>query len=253
MRFVSLGSGSRGNATLVDTGETRLLVDCGFGAREVERRLLEVGVSARDLDAILLTHEHSDHVRGVETLAVRFGIDIWTTPGTWRQAGGGDRPGLRLFSGHQGGFRVGDVRVLPFTVPHDAREPCQFVFEFAGSRLGMLTDTGHITAHVRDLLRECDALMVECNHDADLLRSGPYPPALQARVGGRFGHLSNRQVAELLDGLPLAGLRHLLVAHISEKNNHPDRVRETLIQVSSDLEQRLTLARQDRPGPWLAL
>jgi phosphoribosyl 1,2-cyclic phosphodiesterase len=160
---------------------------------------------------------------------------------------------LHLFSAHQRGFRVGDLSVSPFPVPHDAREPCQFVFESAGVRLGMLTDTGHVTTHARDLLRECDALMLECNHDTDMLRAGPYPPSLQARVGGSYGHLSNRQAAELLDRLSLKGLRHLLIAHVSEKNNHPRRVRETLLQVSADLDLRLRLAGQDIPGPWLAL
>lgn len=252
MRFISLGSGSRGNATLVETGGTRLLVDCGFGAREAQRRLCEVGVSAQDLDAILVTHEHGDHIRGVGPLAARFDIQVWTTPGTWRRAGSSEVPRLRLFSGHQGVFRIGDVRVTPFPVPHDAREPCQFVFESAGSKLGMLTDAGHVTTHARDLLRECGALMIECNHDIDMLHTGPYPPSLQARIGGRYGHLSNRQTAELLDSLPLTGLSHLLVAHISEKNNHPRRIRETLLQVSADLEQRLTLAGQDSPQPWLA-
>jgi phosphoribosyl 1,2-cyclic phosphodiesterase len=253
MRVVCLGSGSRGNATLVDCGGTRVLVDCGFAGREAERRLAAVGVSAKKLDAILVTHEHGDHVRGVGALASRFGIDVWATSGTWRQAGGGNLPGLRLFSGHQGDFRIGDFRVAPYPVPHDAREPCQFVFEHAGSRFGMLTDAGHVTSHTRHMLRDCDALMLECNHDTDMLRAGPYPPTLKARVGGGFGHLSNLQAAELLDSLPLAGLRHLLVAHISAKNNSPDLVRRTLRQVSADLELRLTLADQDRPGPWLEL
>ncbi len=253
MRFLSLGSGSRGNATLVEAGGTRVLVDCGFAGREAERRLADVGVSAKDLDAILVTHEHGDHVRGVATLASRFDIEVWTTPGTWRQAGGTELPELRLFSAHRGGFRIGDIRVIPFPVPHDAREPCQFLFECDGSRIGILTDAGHVTSHARDLLRECDALMLECNHDRTMLRNGPYPPPLQARVGGMFGHLSNDQAAALLDALPLVRLRHLLVAHVSEKNNHPRLVRETLLRVSDDLEPRLTLADQDRPGPWLSL
>jgi len=253
MRFISLGSGSKGNATLVETGKTRLLVDCGFGIREIQRRLRKADVLAQELDAILVTHEHGDHIRGVRTLAMRFGLDVWTTPGTWRQADGSELPGLRLFSGHRGGFRIGDVRVIPFPVPHDAREPCQFVFESAGLRLGLLTDAGYVTTHARDLLRECSALMVECNHDTDMLYGGPYPPSLQARVGGRYGHLSNHQAAELLDSLPWTGLSHLLIAHISEKNNRPRRVRKALHQVSTDLAQRSILADQDLPGSWLAL
>lgn len=253
MRFLSLGSGSRGNATLVEARSTRVLVDCGFAAREAERRLTGVGVAAAELDAILVTHEHSDHMRGVATLASRFDIDVWATPGTSRQAGGAKIPSLRLFTGHQGGFRIGDVRVIPFPVPHDAREPCQFLFECDGLRMGMLTDTGHVTSHVRDLLRECDALMLECNHDRSMLQNGPYPPSLQARIGGAFGHLSNDQAADFLDGLPLQRLSHLLVAHISEKNNHPRFVREALLQVCAGLESRLTLAAQDRHSPWLCL
>lgn len=253
MRFVSLGSGSKGNATLVESGGTRVLVDCGFAGREAQRRLADVGVPATELDAILVTHEHGDHVRGVETLATRFGIDVWTTAGTWRQAGGSGLPGLQLFSGHQGGFRVGDIRVTPFPVPHDAREPCQFVFECDGLRLGTLTDSGHITSHIRELLQDCDALVLECNHDKEMLRNGPYPPALKARVGGPFGHLSNDQAAELLDAISPTRLRHLLVAHMSGKNNRPDLARNALLEVSTDLAQRLTLGDQDRPGPWLSL
>lgn len=253
MRFATLGSGSRGNATLVESGDTRVLVDCGFTAREAERRMQELGASAADLAAILVTHEHGDHVRGVATLAARFGIEVWATPGTWRRAGGVEVPSLRLFSGHETGFRVGDLRITPFPVPHDAREPSQFVLEGAGHRLGMLTDAGFVTQHVRDLLRECDALLLECNHDPEMLRAGSYPPQLQARVGGRFGHLSNEQAADLLNQLPHGHLRHLVVAHISEKNNRPDLAREALLAVSADLAQRLTLANQDRPGNWLTL
>jgi len=253
MRFVCLGSGSRGNATLVEAGGTRVLLDCGFGAREVERRLLEAGVHAKSLDAILVTHEHGDHVRGVRALATRYGMEVWTTPGTWRETGFDALPRLRLFSGHQSGFRIGDIHVTPFPVPHDAREPCQFVLDSAGAKLGILTDAGHVTPYARDLLGDCDALMLECNHDIDLLRTGPYPPSLQARVGGRYGHLSNQQAAGLLNGLSLVGLRHLLIAHISEKNNHPSCVRGALRAVSADLEQRLILADQDVPGPWLGL
>jgi phosphoribosyl 1,2-cyclic phosphodiesterase len=253
MRFASLGSGSRGNATLVEGDGTRVLVDCGFPAREVERRLAELGVSPLDLDAILVTHEHGDHVRGVATISTRYGIDVWCTPGTWRQASGGELPGLRLLSGHDGAVRIGDMQVTPYPVPHDAREPCQFVLDCDGRRLGMLTDAGCVTQHARDLLRECDAIVLECNHDADMLRDGPYPPALQARVGGAFGHLSNTQAAELVDALPHARLRCLVLAHISEKNNRPQLARDAVLQVSPDLGPRLVVAEQDRPSPWLSV
>jgi phosphoribosyl 1,2-cyclic phosphodiesterase len=253
MRFACLGSGSRGNATLVEGGGTRVLVDCGFPAREAERRLAEMGVSPGELDAVLVTHEHGDHVRGVATLAARHGIDVWCSPGTWRQAGGGEVPRLRLLSGHEAAVRVGDLKVRPYPLPHDAREPCHFILDCGGRRLGLLTDAGCVTQHMRDLLRDCDALLLECNHDADMLKDGPYPPSLQARVGGSFGHLSNIQAAELVDGLPHTRLRHLVLAHISEKNNRPDLARDAMLQVSQSLDPRLVIAEQDRPSPWLSI
>ncbi|MGA7981660.1 MAG: MBL fold metallo-hydrolase [Chromatiaceae bacterium] len=253
MRFASLASGSRGNATLVEGGGARILVDCGLPAREAERRLAQMGVAPRDLDAILVTHEHGDHVRGVATLSARHGIEIWCTPGTWRRFGNGGDVRLRLLSGQEAAVRIGDLRVRPYPLPHDAREPCQFVFECAGRRFGMLTDAGRVTPHMRDMLGECDALLVECNHDTEMLRDGPYPPPLQARVGGAFGHLSNVQTADLVDSLPHPRLRHLVLAHISEKNNRPQLARGAMLQVSLDLESRLVVAEQHCPTPWLAV
>jgi len=253
MRFATLGSGSRGNGLLVESGATRVLVDCGFGPREVERRLGALDASPWELSAILVTHEHADHARGVVRLAERFGVEVWATPGTWREMGAVAIPHLRLFSGHESGFRIGDLHIIPYPVPHDAREPCQFMLEGSGRRLGLLTDAGRVTEHIRDLLRECDALLLECNHDVEMLRLGPYPSFLQARVGGNFGHLSNEQAAELLDGLPHGRFSHLVAAHISGKNNRPALARDALLMVSADLMPRLTLADQHRPGPWLSL
>jgi phosphoribosyl 1,2-cyclic phosphodiesterase len=253
MRFASLGSGSRGNATLIEAGATRLLVDCGLTARDAERRLALLGVVPAELRAILLTHEHSDHVRGVLPLATRYGLEVWSTPGTWRGLGGPELPGLRLFTPHNGSLHVGDLRLIPFPVPHDAREPAQLVVEHAGTRLGVLTDAGSVTAHARALLAECDALVLECNHDVELLRAGPYPPSVQARVAGNFGHLSNDQAAGFIDQIPHQRLRHLLIAHVSVKNNRPELARDALLQVSADLAPRLTLSEQDRPTGWLGL
>jgi phosphoribosyl 1,2-cyclic phosphodiesterase len=256
MRFATLGSGSRGNATLVEADGVRLLVDLGFSLRESERRLALLGVEPRGVQALLLTHEHADHGKGVAAFAVRHGVAVWTTPGTWRALGAPEVPVLRLISGHGGrvaldGMRVGGMQVLPYPVPHDAREPCQLVFESSGRRLGMLTDAGAVTPHMRDVLKDCDALILECNHDPDLLRQGPYPPVLQRRVGGGLGHLSNAQAADLLDGLPHAAIRTLLLAHISEKNNSPELVRAAIRGVGESLAERAWLAGQDAPGPWL--
>ncbi len=253
MRFATLGSGSRGNAAVVEAAGVRVLVDCGFGLRESRQRLASLGVEAESLDAILLTHEHTDHVRGAGPLARRHGIPVFATAGTWRAAGCGEVPRVHLFSSHDRGFRIGGIRVRPFPVPHDAREPCQFVLEGDGTSLGILTDSGTVTPHAGAVLAECDALVLECNHDPQMLRNGPYPPSLQARVGGELGHLSNLQAAELLDRLDHGALRWLVAAHLSEKNNRPELVRECLSGVCGELDGRLRVASQDRPSDWLAL
>jgi phosphoribosyl 1,2-cyclic phosphodiesterase len=253
MRFASLGSGSRGNAMLVEAGQTRLLVDCGYPLRELERRLCALGLCAESLTAILVTHEHADHVRGVGPLARRYGIPVFSSDGTARAAAFGDLSSLRLFASHGGAFRIGDVEVGPYAVPHDAREPCQFVFSAEGRRLGLLTDAGRVTPHIVASLRGVDALLLECNHDTDMLARGPYPPTLRARVGGPLGHLSNAQAAALLQRLDLDRLSHLVAGHLSEKNNHPDLAAEALLAVSPQLGPRLAILRQDSASGWFAL
>jgi len=228
MRFAPLGSGSRGNAYLLETPHLRVLIDCGFPAREIERRLACLGCDPRDLDAILITHEHGDHVRGLGPLARRYRLPAWMTAGTHAHAGCGELPSLHLLDSHAGPFMIGDLEVLPYAVPHDAREPCQFVFRNAGLQLGLLTDSGHITPHILASLAGSDGLILEFNHDPRMLRDGPYPPRLKARVGGDHGHLSNRQALALLARFETGRLQHLLAAHLSESNNTPGRVREAL-------------------------
>jgi phosphoribosyl 1,2-cyclic phosphodiesterase len=253
MRFASLGSGSRGNATLVEAGQTRLLVDCGYTLRELEHRLDDLGLSADALSAILVTHEHADHVRGVGALARRYGVPVWTSSGTARAAALGDLPSLQRFPSHGGAFRIGEVEIEPFAVPHDAREPCQFVFAAEGRRLGLLTDAGRITPHIVASLRCVDALVLECNHDPGMLARGPYPPPLRARVGGPLGHLSNAQAADLLQRVDHARLSHLVAGHLSEKNNHPELAAAALLAVSPDLAPRLSVLRQDSVSGWFPL
>ena len=253
MRFASLGSGSRGNATLVEADGARVLVDCGFPARELERRLALLGVDAESLSALLVTHEHSDHIRGVGAVARRYRLPVWSTAGTYGKGRFGELPRVHIFNTHGERIRVGGLDILPYPVPHDAREPCQFLFCGDGVRLGMLTDAGCITPHIVDVLRECDGLLLECNHDPRMLREGPYPPHLQARVGGHYGHLSNAQAAELLGEIETSRLRHLLAAHLSEKNNVPALAREALLRAAPAVEERLTVASQDGITPWLEL
>jgi len=253
MRFASLGSGSRGNATVVEGGGTRVLVDCGFPAREAQQRMGALGVAPESLHAILVTHEHGDHLRGVGALARRYGLPVWMTVGTQRHGGCGDLPDPRSFSAHQGGFSVGDLYIEPFTVPHDAREPVQFCLRAQGLRLGILTDTGAVTPHLAEAFADCDALVVECNHDPELLAAGPYPPALRERVGGALGHLSNRQAAALVARLDGARLRHLVGAHLSEKNNRPELAKSALLEASPTLAGCLALLDQERVSPWFEL
>jgi phosphoribosyl 1,2-cyclic phosphodiesterase len=253
LRYASLGSGSRGNALLLETEHLRLLVDCGFPARETEARLDRLEVDPHSLHGILVTHEHSDHIRGVGAMARRYRLPVWMTAGTYRGANLGELPQLHPLDCHGGWCTLGDLELLPFPVPHDAREPCQFLFRHAGSCLGLLTDTGHITPHIRDNLMGCDGLILEFNHDREMLANGPYPPRLQARVGGRHGHLSNDQSMALLQQLPWDRLRHLLAAHLSEKNNRRERVEALVTQQLPAMGERLCFATQDDISTWFVL
>jgi len=250
MRFASLGSGSRGNATLIETAGTRLLLDCGFAARELEKRLLPFDIAPDSLSGILVTHEHQDHIRGVGVLARRFGLPVWLTHGTSRCRKLGVMPNVNIIHGHETSFFIGDLKVTAYPVPHDAREPVQFVLETPDACLGVLTDVGMITPHIVRVLANCTALLLECNHDPEMLANGPYPPSLQQRVSGSLGHLSNCQAAQLLEQVDHPGLKRLVVGHVSEKNNTPDLAREALVTAVPEIEQRLTLTCQDQASEW---
>lgn len=253
MRFTSLGSGSRGNATLIEGGGTRVLLDCGFAAKEAVRRLAEVGVKPEELDGILVTHEHQDHIQGVGPLSRRFGLPVWVTHGTHLTGRLGELSDPRLIHSHQKSFSIGDLEIQPYPVPHDAWEPVQFAFSAEGLKLGILTDTGEITPHICHVLANCDALMLEFNHDVEMLANGPYPIKLQQRVGGRLGHLNNDQAAGLLMRLEHGRLKHLVAAHISEKNNDPSRVEARILSQVPDIEGRLTLSQQSCSSGWFEL
>jgi phosphoribosyl 1,2-cyclic phosphodiesterase len=252
-RFASLGSGSRGNATLVEAGGTRVLVDCGYAAREFVARCERLDFDPGSLSAILVTHEHGDHMRGVGAVARRFGTPVWMSHGTWYAANFGAIASLNLFSGHAGDLTIGDLAITPVPVPHDAREPTQFVFTHQGAKLGMLTDLGSITPRVVAAFDGVDALLLECNHDPDMLANGPYPPSLRSRVGGGYGHLNNGQAADFLRRIDHCRLRHLVAAHLSEKNNSPDLARRALLGVSDQLCDCLSLLIQDETSDWFAI
>lgn len=230
MRFASLGSGSKGNASLIQSGETLLMVDNGFSLKETHRRLERLDVHASDITAILVTHEHGDHINGVGRLAKKYAIPVWASHGTASMFKLKQQPEqLNCFNTDQR-FSINDIQVSPILVPHDAKEPTQFVFNAAGSQFAIMTDFGSITQHIIDELTGCDALLLECNYDNDMLMAGPYPESLKRRVSGDWGHLSNDQAVYLLNKLDVRQLQHLALAHSSEKNNHHDLILDRLSQ-----------------------
>jgi len=233
MRIASLGSGSKGNATVIQTVNSCLLVDCGFNSKQCHLRMNSLGIKPELLDGILVTHEHSDHIGGVYSLVKQYGISVYMTQGTADGSKFGELGKLRELSeiniiDAETEFNVGDITIRPVVVPHDAREPCQFVFNNKGLSAGILTDTGCITPHIEKQYSACDALMLEFNHDLNTLENGPYPESLKRRVGGDYGHLNNTQAASLLNQLDLEKIQHLLVAHISKKNNSTEAVTNCL-------------------------
>lgn len=254
MRFASLGSGSQGNSLVVDAGDTKLLLDCGFSTRATIEKLGRLGISPGELDGIVLTHEHSDHIAGVLKFASRFAIAVYLTHGTHIAAPRGKSalPEFRLIDSHVS-FSIGSLEVHPFPVPHDAREPVQYVFSDGARRLGVLTDSGSITQHIVDRLRVCDALVVECNHDHDLLAASDYPMMLKRRIAGNFGHLDNAQAASLLGQIETRQLQHIVAAHLSEHNNRPELAVSALAAALNCGEDWIGVASQQRGFAWRQL
>jgi phosphoribosyl 1,2-cyclic phosphodiesterase len=251
VQFASLGSGSKGNATLVRAGDTVVMIDCGFSLRETTRRLANLGVEPQHLDAILVTHEHSDHSSGVAALSRKHQIPVYLTHGT-ASTGRCDNSFEQRCFNCEDSFEIGCLRVKAVTVPHDAVEPCQFRLTWQGRTLGVLTDLGSITPHVIDNYRACHGLLLEFNHDLPMLMAGQYPPQLKRRVGGDWGHLNNEQAADLLQQIDGAALTHLVVAHISEQNNSRDKAERALLSTLDSLD-RVVFAGQKAGFDWLDL
>ena len=253
MRFALLGSGSEGNALVVQVGSTTLLMDCGFSVSETVTRLARLGLQAEQIDGILVTHEHSDHIAGVARLARKLDLPVWMTHGTLRfQHAAFADIAVTEINPHSA-FAVGDIHVQPFLVPHDAGEPVQYVFGDGVFRLGVLTDIGHATAHVEATLSGCHALILECNHDEELLRNGRYPASLKQRVGGRFGHLNNEQAATLLSHLDNSRLQHIVAAHLSQQNNLPALAVAALSGILGCEEDWVAVADQQQGLDWREL
>jgi phosphoribosyl 1,2-cyclic phosphodiesterase len=257
MRFCSLGSGSSGNATVVEAGSgittTRLLIDCGFSLRELETRLQRAGLAIDQLDAVFVTHEHADHVGCATGLARRHGLPLWMSRGTWRAIGEPDLAGTPQFARDGEAITVRDLQIYPFTVPHDALEPLQLCCHDGTSRLGVLTDAGSVTAHLLSHLRGCDALLLECNHDRDMLAASNYPASLKARIGGRFGHLANDVSARILAESHHARLQHLVAAHLSARNNRPELARGALAAACGAMADDIVVADPGNGFEWLTI
>jgi len=247
-----LASGSSGNAALLATESTRILVDAGLSVRELGRRLALAGEEIERLDAILITHEHCDHIAGLPVLArsrkLRAPIYLSRLTAPLVDWGEG-QPRLETF---QAGatFEIGDIEVNSFSVPHDAADPVGFCFEAGGVRIAVVTDLGYIPESVKYHLRRTDLVLLEANHDLEMLKVGPYPWSVKQRVMSRVGHLSNLVMAEYLEHELPAGVTHLVLGHLSEHNNHPEIVRESATGAleARGLRTRLTIARQDGPS-----
>lgn len=255
LRFRSLGSGSTGNATLIDAGGSpgfRMLVDCGLGIRQLSVRLAQAGLTEGDINAIFITHEHSDHIGCARQFALRHGIPVWMSSGTYSALDKPDFEGWLRIAQDGVPIDLGSLQLMPFTVPHDAREPLQLTCTDGASKLGILTDLGHATAHVLAHLQLCDALILESNHDSEMLEASSYPFFLKQRVGGQFGHLSNEAAAHIAGSVCHAGLKHLVAAHLSQQNNRPDLVHKAMEQVMGS-HTELVVANATAGTRWIAI
>jgi phosphoribosyl 1,2-cyclic phosphodiesterase len=252
VRFASLGSGSEGNGLVVEAGTTRVLMDCGFGLADSVARLARLGLQASDLAGIVVTHEHGDHIGGVGRLARRHKLPVWLTAGTLAMAQDLDGVVVQVIDSHAA-FAVDGLEIQPYPVPHDAREPVQYVFGDGDRRLGVLTDSGCSTPHIEAMLAGVDALVLECNHDAAMLENGPYPASLKRRVGARFGHLENGQAAALLDKLKHDRLQCVMAAHVSQKNNTAALAQRALARVLNCADDDVRVACQTTGFDWITL
>jgi phosphoribosyl 1,2-cyclic phosphodiesterase len=287
MRMTVLASGSKGNSTLVASSRTRILVDAGLSCRELMKRMQMANEDPAAIDALLITHEHQDHVQGVAVLARKLGVPVYFTQATHRawmrwmmpqkrltyaawlalrqQPPGVEEvekasvekaedpcslPGVEYFSAGSG-FSIGDIVVTPFTIPHDAADPVGFVFEADGVRMAIATDLGYMPPNVKMAIRNCDVLMLESNHDLEMLRDGPYPWSVKQRVMSRVGHLSNEATSDFLEKNYDGNASYVVLAHLSESNNLPELARVTAERALRDrmslLANKLLLAQQDAP------
>lgn len=250
MRLIVLASGSSGNCTLVESGGRAVLLDAGISARETLRRIAAAGADDARIEAILITHEHVDHVRGARVLARKLGVPVMGTAGTLQAAAGCLADVSELVTiGRRDHFSAAGLRIRAFATQHDASEPCGYVFESRrGHRVGVATDTGVVTPEIAEALAGCHALGLESNHDERMLETGPYPPFLKRRIAGDRGHLSNGAAAGALGALGWKGLAHVYALHLSEQNNTPEHARAALAGTLGDRTSLETIARNEIGG-----
>jgi len=249
-KFASLGSGSKGNGTLLSFNNQLILIDCGFSARETLERFAQIGADPTQLVAILVTHEHGDHIGGVGPLARKFNVPVVASRGTLEHSKLAKVPAHKKIEVHEAHwYPIGDFNILPVAVNHDAKQPYQYLVKANLKRFGILTDLGSWSYSLVDYFSNLDALLIEANHDLNMLHRGKYPPSLKRRVGGPYGHLSNEQTANLLEELAPDGIKQLVIGHLSENNNCPEIVRETLAS-SFSKAQTYALLEQSTPSNW---
>ena len=260
VRVAVLASGSRGNCAIVSSLHGSILVDAGISCRETLRRLKAVGEEPRRLQAIVISHEHADHVAGLQVLARKLKVPVYMTEATyegWRRSArdaDGKPARLEQREHFQAGrsFSIGDITVNPFTIPHDAADPCGFTFNAEGIKVGLVTDLGYLPCNVKHHLRRCDGLLIESNHDLEMLRNGPYPWMVKQRVMSRVGHLSNSALADFLSSEYDGSAAFLVLLHLSEHNNYPELARHTAYQALGNRlnlfhQNALSIALQDKP------
>jgi phosphoribosyl 1,2-cyclic phosphodiesterase len=257
LKFSSLGSGSRGNALLVSASDgittTSVMLDCGFSVREMERRLARSGMAPSALSAVIITHEHGDHAGSVFRFAARHNLPVWMSYGTFHALDRKNSDVDVCFCRDGDRFAIGDIEFSAFSVSHDASEPLQFHVTDGASKLGILTDAGQITPHLTVELGGCDALMIECNHDVDMLEKSSYPDFLKKRIRGVYGHLSNEEAAQFVEGLDRTRLKKIIGAHLSQQNNCPERVRDRLEKAVRNSGTEILVASQDEGFCWMEI
>ena len=256
MRFASLGSGSAGNCLVIEKASTRLLLDCGFAVSELVKRLQRLDLAPEQISGVLVTHEHDDHAKGAFKFAAKYNVPVWLTHGTMKMSERylpeNVKVTLNIIDSHIK-FQIEHIEISPYPVPHDAREPTQFTFSDGQTKLGVLTDAGASTQHIEQVLSGCDALVLECNHDLNMLEMGAYPYSLKKRVGSRLGHLDNASAALLLSKLNNSKLKHIIAAHLSAKNNTPELAKDALSQVLNCEHNWVGIAAQDAGFAWRSL